>query len=143
MDNFLKRCSSTSTIYHPISQDKKDNRISIYDNVPTPKTIDKKINQFNNSDEDEGINRRTHMLTRNKLTHHYKKCFCKIENAFLRFDLYIYISKWLKHTDPRDEIKALQSVLTLKDLELEMMNSDLLKEQACHRKTVQNFTVIQ
>ena len=56
MENFLKRCSSTSTIYHAISKDKKDNRISIYDNVPTPKTIDKTLNQFNNSDEELGQN---------------------------------------------------------------------------------------
>ena len=127
MDNFLKRFSSTSTIYNAVSQDKKDHRISVYDNVPPPKNIDKKmLNQFNNYDEnedirrriqmlrpnkvydnvptpriidknmlghfnnydeDEDIHRRSHLLRRrNKLTHHDKKCFCKIENAFLRFD---------------------------------------------------------
>ena len=60
----------------------------------------------------------------------------------------MFILKSDKH--PRDEIEALQSVLTLKDLELEMIKADLKKvyteraeEQACHRKTVHEFSVIQ
>ena len=97
-----------------MSQDKKDHWISVYDNVPAPTNICKKVlNQFNNFDgdededirrriqktidkkmldgsnnydEDEDIRRRSHVLRRNKLTHHFKRCFCKIENAFLRFD---------------------------------------------------------
>ena len=151
MDNFLKRCSSTSTVYNPMSEDKKDRRVSVYDNVPAPQTIDKKIlDRVNNYDEDEDIRRRSHMVRRNKATHHYKKCFCKIENLFLRFDLLCIYTKNYEKKNPRDEIESLHSVLTLKGLELEMMKSELNKvyvqraeEQACHRKTVHDFSAIQ
>ena len=155
MDNFLKRYSSTSTIYNAMSQDERDRRMSIYDNVPTPTTIDKRIvnqiKKYNGEEEDIGI--RSHILRRHKVTHHYKRCFCKIENAFLRFD-FISLISLLKterqFPNPRDEVEALQSVLTLKDLEMEMMKADLCKvyaerveEQACHLRTVNDFTVIQ
>ena len=96
MENFLKRYSSTSTIYNPMSLDTNDKRISLYDNVPAPKTVDKKmLNQLTKyPGEDEDIRRISQMLRRNKVAQHYKKCFCKIENAFLRFDLiHIFILK--------------------------------------------------
>ena len=123
-----------------------------YDNVPKPRTIDRKtLNQFNDyRDEDEDIRRRSHMVRRNKATHHYKKCFCKIENSFLRFDLLCIYTKNYEEKNPRDEIESLHSVLTLKGLELEMMKSELSKvyvqradEQACHRKTVNDFSALQ
>ena len=43
----------------------------------------KMLDQLSNYlDEDEDIRRKSNMLRRNK------KCFCKIENSFLRFDFY-------------------------------------------------------
>ena len=51
-----------------MSQDKKDHRLSVYDNVPAPQTIDKKIlDRVNNYDEDEDIRRRIHTLRRNQV----------------------------------------------------------------------------
>ena len=63
-------------------------RNQVYDNVATGNTIDKIMLdlQFNNCAEDEERRRSGHTWRQNKVTHHYKKCFCKKENAFLRFD---------------------------------------------------------